>query len=799
MKFSEAWLREWVDPAIGRDELLDQLTMAGLEVDGVEPVAQALQGTVVARIDAVEPHPHAPNLQVCAVSDGAGRHQVVCGAPNARPGLLSAYARIGAVLPGDIEIAEAELRGVSSAGMLCSAVELGLGTESDTIVELGSDCEVGADLAAAIGLDDVSIDVDLTPNRGDCLGLRGLAREVGVLNDLPVRHRRAPPVPASIESTFPVTLEDGAGCPRYLGRVIENIDVGAATPFWMAERLRRSGLRTIDPVVDVTNYVMLELGQPMHAFDLDLLDGGIVVRGALEGETMTLLDGREIKPDPEVLLIADRSGPVAVAGVMGGERSGVGLDTVSVFLECAFFAPLAVAGAARRLGLHTDASHRYERGVDFELQAQAVERATGLLLEIVGGEAGPVLESVDRDHLPTRPMVSLRQARLDELAGVPIPPGEVDRALARLDFELVERNETEAAGIVWTISVPSHRFDIRIEADLVEEVCRIYGYGRIPSLLPDAALALRPAPLGHNDERSVKRLLAAAGFQEVITYSFVDPVSQDLLDPRGNPVPLANPMSAEQSVMRTCLLPGLVDALRFNTQRQQEAVRLFELGYCFTPESDPKRSGPRQVSMLGGLLWGERTPESWHTESADVDFFDIKGQVEQLLAWAGAKDVAFQPGDDPVLHPGQQAVVILGGKRVGRLGRLHPELEHRLDVGPGVHVFELPSDAVLSHRQRKYSPISRMPSVRRDLALVVNERVTAAQVQSTLADALGDILVELRLFDVYRGKSIDSNEKSVAVGLTFQHPSATLTEDDISGYVARAVAALQSRFGARLR
>ena len=799
MKFSEAWLREWVDPDIGREELLDQLTMAGLEVDGVEPVAGALQGTVVARIDAVKPHSDAPNLQVCTVSDGNGQHQVVCGAPNARPGLLSAYARVGAVLPGDITIAEADLRGVRSAGMLCSAVELGLGTESDAIVELGDDCEVGADLAAALHLDDVSIDVDLTPNRGDCLGLRGLAREVGVLNDLPVRYQQTPPVPASIDSTFPVILEDGAGCPRYLGRVIENIDVAAATPFWMAEKLRRSGLRCIDPVVDVTNYVMLELGQPMHAFDLDQLADGIVVRCARNGETMTLLDGREIAPDPDVLLISDGDGPVAVAGVMGGERSGVGPDTVNVFLECAFFSPLVVAGAARRLGLHTDASHRYERGVDFELQAQAVERATELLLEIVGGQAGPVLESVDREQLPTCPTVSLRQARLDELAGVAISPGEVDRALAQLEFELLERSETETDGIVWTIAAPSHRFDIRIEADLVEEVCRIFGYDRIPSLLPDAALALRRAPLDRNDERSVKRLLAAGGFQEVITYSFVDPVSQDLLDPQRDTVPLANPMSVEQSVMRTCLLPGLVDALRFNTQRQQEGVRLFELGYCFRPGPDPEAGGPKQVSMLGGLLWGQRAPESWHTEPAQVDFFDLKGQVEQVFEWAGATGIAFESGDDPVLHPGQQAVVVAGGQRAGRLGRLHPELEHRLDIGPGVYVFELLGDSVLSYRPRKFSPISRMPSVRRDLALVVNESVTAAQVQSTLTGALGDILVELRLFDVYRGKSIDSNEKSVAVGLTFQHPSATLTEGDISGYVAKAVTALQSRLGARLR
>ena len=829
MKFSETWLREWVNPPIGRDALLEQLTMAGLEVDGAAPVAGPVRGAVVGCIEAVAPHPSAPKLSVCTVSDGAAQHRVVCGAPNARPGLKSAYARVGAVLPGDVELGEADLRGVRSAGMLCSAAELGMGAESDRILELDADCRVGADLVEALDLDDVSIELDLTPNRGDCLGLRGLAREVGVLNDLPVRHRPAPPVAASIDSAFPVTLEEGAGCPRYLGRMIENIDIGAATPFWVAERLRRSGLRSIDPVVDVTNYVMLELGQPMHAFDLDRLVGGIVVRRARDGDTITLLDGREIAPDPDVLLITDENGPVAVAGVMGGERSGVDGDTVSVFLECAFFSPLVVAGAARRLGLHTDASHRYERGVDFELQAQAMERATGLLLDIVGGRAGPVLESVDREHLPTRPMVSLRQARLDELAGVAIASSEVDRALARLEFELVERKDTEAAGIVWTIAAPSHRFDIRIEADLIEEVCRIHGYDRIPGRLPEGPLAPRRVALERSGEQRVKRLLAACGFQEIITYSFVDPAAQDLLGAEGAALPLANPMSAEQSVMRANLLPGLIDALKFNAKRQQSGVRLFELGLCFRPAAqcpdggdgiagtsahapDPgrvpaleRRSGSaggvahEQVWMLGGLMWGERVPESWHEKPAGVDFFDLKGQVEQLLEWTGIADVSFEPCDDPVLHPGQRAAVRAAGKPAGRLGRLHPELEQRLDLQAGVFVFELLGDAVLSHPLRRFSGVSKMPSVRRDLALVVNEKVTANQVRATVEAALGGILAEFRLFDVYRGKSIDSNEKSMAIGLTLQHPSATLAEKDISAYVAKAVAALRAELNARLR
>lgn len=795
MKFSEAWLREWVNPDIGRDALLEQLTMAGLEVDGVENVAGPMQGTVVVRIEAVEPHPQSDKLTVCTVFDGVNRHRVVCGAPNVRPGLLAAYARIGAQLPGEVKIGEADVRGVISAGMLCSAAELGMGTDADTIVELDADCRIGADLVDALALDDVTVDLDLTPNRGDCLGMRGLAREVGVLNDLPVRHQPRVDIPASVAAIFPVTLEDAAGCPRYLGRVIEGIDINAATPLWMVERLRRCGLRSIDPVVDVTNYVMVELGQPMHAFDLDQLDGGIVVRRARAGETLMLLDGRAIEPGADVMLITDGNGPVAVAGVMGGERSGVDAGTTNVFLECAYFSPLVVAAAARRLGLHTDASHRYERGVDFQLQKRAMERATELLLGIVGGHAGPVRESVDPARLPACPQVTLRQARLDELAGVAIDVAEVDRALARLDFELLERTESDTDGVVWKIAAPSHRFDIQIEADLIEEICRIHGYDRIPSLLPSGPLAPRLVPLQLSGAQRVKRLLAAGGFQEVVTYSFVDPVVQDLLDPQVDALALANPMSVEQSVMRTNLLPGLIDVLRFNAQRQQSGARLFELGFCFRPGRDSSE----QTSVLGGLLWGERTPQSWHREPAQVDFFDLKGAVEQLLEWAGIADVAFESCDDPVLHPGQRAAVFAAGNRVGRLGRLHPELEHRLDIGPGVYIFELLCDAVLSYPLRKFSGISRMPSVRRDLALVVNEKVSANQVRSTLAQALGEILVELTLFDVYRGKSIDSNEKSIAVGLTFQHPSATLNESDISECLARAVAALQAELGARLR
>ena len=794
MKINEVWLREWVDPDIDRATLLEQLTMAGLEVESVQGVGGDCTGVVVGKVTESVRHPDADKLSVCQVFDGTDTFQVVCGAPNVREGMISAYARVGAVLPGEFKIRKAKLRGVESLGMLCSADELNLGDDADGILELGDELVIGSDLNAALALDDVTIDLDLTPNRGDCLSVRGLAREVGVLNDLVVNQVTTAPTDATIETTFPVELGAPAGCPRYLGRVIEGIDIGARSPLWLTERLRRCGLRSIDPVVDVTNYVMLELGQPMHAFDLSQLDGKIVVRAAKAGETITLLDGQEIALEETTLLITDGKGPVAIAGVMGGERSGVQSDTCDVFLECAYFAPLSIAGTARRFGLHTDASHRYERGVDFDLQTQAMDRATELLLSVVGGNPGPVVESVDREQLPSVQRVSLRQRRLDELLGVAIDAAEVDTLLHRLDFTLVDRSEDAHDGIVWTIESPTHRFDIEIEADLVEEVCRIYGYNRVPSRTPVTGLALRPVALERSEHNALKRQLAANGFQEVITYSFVDPQLQDLLDPGVEPLALANPMSSEQSVMRTNLLPGLVGALRSNINRQQVSVRLFELGLCFLPGEKLD-----QTLVLGGLLWGRRAMESLHDRGDAVDFFDLKGEVERLLEWCGYKSITYAAADDPVLHPGQRAAIHAEGVEIGRLGRLHPEIEQRLELSAETFVFEFAGDAVLTRPLRTFSEISKFPSVRRDFAFVLNESVSARQVEESLKRALGDALTEFRLFDLYRGKGIDSNEKSVAVGLTFQHPSATLTESEISQFVEKAVTALERDLNARLR
>ena len=563
MKFSEAWLRQWVNPSLTSEELLFQLTMAGLEVDSTEPAAQSFLGVVVGEILSVQQHTDADKLRVCEVSDGDERFQVVCGAPNVRSGLKTAFAKVGAVLPGNLKIKKAKLRGVESFGMLCSAQELGMGDEADGIMELQH--PVGADLAeivnADLPLDDLTVDLDLTPNRGDCLSIKGLAREVGVLNNLEVAYPVIAPVLAQSDRSFPVTLDAKAQCPRYLGRVIEGVDLSRKSPDWLTQRLRRCGLRTIDPVVDVTNYVLIELGQPMHAFDLDRLDTQITVRMAQPDDTLVLLDGQEVKLDADTLVIADASGPVAIAGVMGGKTSGVQIGSRNIFLECAYFSPIAISGTARRYGLHTDASHRYERGVDYELPFEAIERATDILLSIVGGTAGPVIESLDAASMPKQPKVRLREHKLNEMLGIEVDVAQVDEALQRLDFAVAERNQS-SAGVQWEITAPSHRFDIAIEADLIEEVCRIYGYNNIPFTKPNVQLPLAAVSLQQHSERQLRQRLTHLGFQEVITYSFVDPAIESVLNRSNGLVAkaLTNPMSSEQSVMRTSLLPGLIDA-----------------------------------------------------------------------------------------------------------------------------------------------------------------------------------------------------------------------------------------------
>ncbi|WP_323844640.1 phenylalanine--tRNA ligase subunit beta [Microbulbifer magnicolonia] len=805
MKFSNSWLREWVNPQLTAQELADQITMAGLEVDGVEKVAGEFSGVVVGEIVACEQHPDADKLRVCKVAGHPdGEMQVVCGAPNARVGIKIPFALVGAMLPGDFKIKKAKLRGVESFGMLCAQTELELGEDSDGIWELPEDARTGQDLREYLQLDDETIEVDLTPNRSDCLGIAGIAREVGVLNRCPVSGPEIAPVAQQIDDSLPVSLMAGDACPRYVGRVIRNIDIKATTPLWMQERLRRSGLRSIDPVVDVTNYVLLELGQPMHAFDLQKLSGGIKVRLAEKGEELTLLDGQEVKLQAGTLLITDEQKPLAMAGIMGGLDSAVSESTRDIFLESAFFHPLAIAGKARSYGLHTDSSHRFERGVDYRLQEKAVERATQLLLDIVGGEPGPVHLRELSEVMPAERHITLRRARVAQGLGVALADDEIVDILTRLGLEKIEQN---AEG--WTFLVPSFRFDIAIEADLLEELARVYGYNRIPSVSFSAALDIVPQPERDIAQSALEQTLLARGYNEAITYSFIDSDAAALFDPKAEPVALQNPISAELAVMRTSLIPGLCKALQYNLNRQQNRVRLFESGLRFVPAAN---SGGelKQEPMLAGLVYGNRFSENWTGGKDGVDFYDIKADVEALLAHCGLESwgleglgaeggFRFEAGEHSALHPGQCARIYRGEREVGVVGALHPQLQQKLDLPKAAYVFELSLEALGQARLPAFRPLSRFPEVRRDLALLIDADVPAASLVETAVEAAGETLTDLKIFDVYQGKGIDLHRKSVAMGLTFQHPSRTLNDDEINAAVDAVVGTLKQKYNASLR
>ncbi|SFX51608.1 phenylalanine--tRNA ligase subunit beta [Marinospirillum alkaliphilum] len=795
MKFSEQWLREWVNPALDAAALDEQLSLAGLEVDSREPAAGQFSGVVVGEIISAEPHPNADKLQVCQVSDGVDTHQVVCGAPNARAGLKTAFARVGAVLPGDFKIKQAKLRQVESCGMLSSEQELGLSDNHDGIMELAADAPVGHDLRDYLKLDDQIFDVDLTPNRSDCLSIAGLAREVGVLNRIavtqPVLNRVAP----QIDDQPQITLEAPVACPRYLGRILRGINIKAATPLWMQEKLRRSGIRSIDPVVDVTNYVMLELGQPMHAFDLAEIDGVIRVRMAQPEEKLTLLDGSELTLKPETLVIADNSKALALAGIMGGEHSGCSPETRDILLEVAYFDPLSLAGKAREYGLHTDASHRFERGVDFQLQQRAMERATELLLQLVGGQPGPITEAVANEHLPVRQPVKLRKDRLEQLLAIRLPDAEVVDILTRLGMVI------EDQGDAWLAAVPSYRFDISIEVDLIEEVARVYGYDNLPVRAPSAAMLIQNRPESEVSLRRIRNLLTSRGYQEAITYSFIDPKWSQAFDPERQPIALANPISADLAVMRTSLLPGLAKALSYNQKRQQPRVRLFETGLRFIREGETTVQQP----MLAGLISGSRHPESWTGKTESVDFFDIKGDFEALLSLTG--DLAnwqFRTASHPALHPGQSAEILHrqqdgSWQSVGWIGALHPQLCKDLDLRGQTLVFEVVQEAVMQGRVPRFGSLSRFPEMRRDLALLVDASQPVGELLQEAWNQGGEWLQKVTLFDVYQGQGIAEGKKSLALGLTWQHPSRTLTDDEINSQVNQVVTAFSQGFAAELR
>ena len=789
MILSENWLREWVSPDLDAEALAHTLTMAGLEVDAVTPLAEGLSGVVVAEIISAEPHPDADKLRVCRVATGSETVQIVCGAPNAAAGLKAPLAQPGAKLPGGIKIKKAKLRGVESQGMLCSGAELNLSEDHDGLLALAADAPVGSPIEDYLDLNDRLIEIGLTPNRADCLSIAGVARDLSVATGAELGAPALAAVPATIDQTLPIEVTASADCPRYLGRIIRDVDVSRPTPLYMVERLRRAGIRSIDAVVDITNYVMLELGQPLHAFDLDALEGGIRVRKAQPDERITLLDGEERALTPDTLVIADHQKALAMAGIMGGEGSGINAETRHLFLEAAFFAPELMAGRARHYGLHTDASHRYERGVDPELAYRAVERATQLFLDCVGGDAGPVLDVTSSENLPQREPVTLRATSIRRMLGIDLASDEVTRIFEGLGFVI----EADAQAGTWVCTAPSWRFDMGREADLLEEIARIHGYDNIP-VEPVRSAPSVSTPLEAATPQSViRQRLVARGFNEAITFSFVSPELQELIDPDVQPVALKNPISSDLAVMRTSLIPGLLGAAAHNMNRQQTRVRLFEIGLRFMPGEQLA-----QTPMLALLLCGRRMPEGWSSSAESVDFFDMKGEIEALLQ-AADQTLTFRSAVRPGLHDGQTAEVLLGDEVVGIMGRIHPLTASHMNLPEQTLVAELTLFSVIGRALPDYEEISKFPEVRRDIALLVSREIPSAAVLDCAQSSAGPSLADARIFDVYEGDGVAKNEKSLAIGLTFRDQSRTLTDDEISESLSQVVESLGEKLGARLR
>ncbi|MDC9613908.1 phenylalanine--tRNA ligase subunit beta [Xenorhabdus khoisanae] len=794
MKFSELWLREWANPAINSEALSDQITMAGLEVDGVEKVAGQFHGVFVGEVVECGQHPNADKLRVAKVNVGGERLlDIVCGAPNCRQGLRVAVATVGAVLPGDFKIKAAKLRGEPSEGMLCSFSELGIANDHDGIIELPADAPIGTDLRDYMKLDDNAIEISITPNRADCLSIMGVARDVAVINKLSMTESKIETVKPTIDTKFPIRVDAPEACPRYLGRVIKNVNVKATTPLWMCEKLRRGGIRSIDPVVDITNYVLLELGQPLHAFDLERLNGSIIVRMAEQGEKLTLLDGNEAEFSAETLVISDEKQALAIAGIFGGEYSGVNAETQHIMLESAFFAPLAIAGRARRYGLHTDASHRFERGVDPQLQHKAIEYATQLLIAICGGEAGEIVDVTSESHLPKPATITLNRKKLDRLIGHHIADEQVTDILTRLGCQVTVQNDS------WQAVAPSWRFDMQIEEDLVEEVARIYGYNNIPDVPVRADLVMTSHREADLSLKRVKTMLVDKGYQEAITYSFVDPKIQQHLHPQEEALILPNPISADMSAMRLSLLTGLLTTVAYNQNRQQNRVRLFETGLRFVPDENAE-NGIRQELMLAGVIAGNRFEEHWSIEKQAVDFFDLKGDLETVLELTGKMSgISFKAEKHSALHPGQSAGIYLENSYIGYIGVVHPELERKLDLNGRTVVFELLWSSLADRVIPEMTEVSRFPSNRRDIAIVVPENVAAEDVLVECKKVGVNHIVGINLFDVYCGKGVAEGYKSLAISLILQDTMRTLEEEEIAATVNKCVAALEQRFQASLR
>lgn len=791
MKISENWLRTWVNPAIDSEKLSDQLTMLGLEVDDLSPAAKPFTGVVVGEVLTVEQHPDADRLRVTTVNIGSGEPlQIVCGAPNVRAGMKAPVATIGAVLPGDFKIKKGKLRGVESQGMLCGASEIDLEDKIDGLLELPADAPVGVNIREYLDLDDNVIDISITPNRGDCFSIRGIAREIGVINQLPVTAPEIKEVAASIADEKKVVVST-EGCPRYLGRVIKNVNTKAATPEWMERALARSGIRQHSILVDITNYVLMELGQPLHAFDGAKVQGAVQVRQATAGEKLVLLNEQEVELQDDVMVIADDEKALAIAGIMGGLSSSVTDETTEIFLESAFFAPLHIAGRARRFGLHTDASQRYERGVDFELPLIAMHRASQLISELAGGEFGPITVAENAAVLPTRDAIELKQAQVDQLLGYSVDSDFITDALTRLGCEVAVKAQGQ-----WSVVPPSHRYDMAIYQDLIEEVARIHGFDNIQISLPviDTKLAK------YQDQFEVAQLrqtLVTLGYQEAISFSFADLKLEKQLNAAVNPLALANPISSDLAVMRSTLLSSLIPCVQYNINRQQSRVRFFELGLRFDYQNAASIHDLKQIPTLAMIAVGAKTAESWHGKPQAMDFFDLKGEVEELLA-AGRVQVEYVRSERSWLHPGQSAEILVNGQSIGYLGRLHPSLENELDLGT-TWVAELDQQAVLQTYVSNFTELSRFPSVRRDIALLISDKINVSEIQQLIEQTGGELLHSTWLFDVYTGQGVEAGKRSLAFALLWQHPTRTLEDAEIKSGMDNILKVLENTYQATLR
>lgn len=797
MQFSENWLRSLVNPPLDSGALAHLMTMAGLEVEETRPVAPPFSGVVVARIVEAEKHPNADKLKLCKVDVGEDDLlQIVCGAPNAAAGMKVPCAKVGAALPGDFAIKAAKLRGIESFGMLCSGRELGLSEDHTGLLELEGDAPIGMDIREWLALDDTVFVIKLTPNRADCLSLTGVAREVSALTEAKLVPAPLSLVPPAGDARRAVALDAPEKCPRYCGRVISGVDAKAQTPGWMKDRLKRSGLRPINALVDITNYVMLELGQPLHAFDNACLSGAIHVRLPRPGEELRLLNEQAVKPSPDTLLIADETRVLALAGIMGGEETGITLETTEVFLESAFFAPDAIAGRARVYGVSSDASHRYERGVDFQLQRPAIERATQLILDVCGGTPGPVEEARSDEHLPLREEIILRPARARQVLGIELDAETMKDLLMRVHLEVRD------LAVEFRVRPPAFRFDIETEEDLIEEIARLYGYDNIPALVPQGSLGMLASTESSRADWDARHCLVGRGFQEVVNYAFVDSAWERDFCANDAPIRLANPIASQMAVMRSSLIPGLVSNLMTNRKRQQNRVRIFELGRCFMQQKQEQGATGEEVSgfyqprRLAALAAGTAFSEQWAEPARVVDFFDLKGDLEALFA---PYALTFAPVPAPGLHPGRAASVFLDGRNIGVIGEIHPAYVQRFELGAAPVVFEIELDAALFARCPSSGEISRMPAVLRDLALVVSADVSAERVLNALREAAPASVREIVLFDFYQGKGIESGCKSLAFRISMQDTQRTLEDTEVDEAISGLLRHVERTVGGRLR